>query len=505
MSAIWRELKRRNVIKVAIAYFIVGWILIEVSSVIAPALLLPPWTDRLITILVMLGFPLALVLSWLFDMTTDGIRRDSRDAGFSKKQETATAAPTMAPPDADAAAAAVAVLPFDDLGDAADEKLGDGVATEIHDRLSKLHRLRVASRRSAFRFRGADHSLQEISTALNVRYVLSGSVMRSGDRVRIIAELDDVSQDAQVWSQRFERDLDNVLLILSDIADAVVGAFGGKRLQLEMREAGERDTENADAWQLVQTARSIVLSRGAAGIADAEAMLTRAIELDESYAVAHAALASVIAERILNGASEALDDDSERASMFVARASELAPEDSYVLKSGGMVLATIGEASAAIAKLEKCVEIAPYDFGAWGYLGWPLTARGRVDDLDRLDGTLERIASVAPEHPGLPFWIYHRAVSSVCRDDLERARDLSSQALARNDGLPWVWMNHANLLARLGASDEARDAVDKALSKNPLMTPAHYVAQIRRMSEDCGFVQQRISGLEAIGSIPDDA
>jgi len=499
MLTFWRELRRRNVIQVGVAYFFVGWLLIEMASVVAPALLLPSWTDRLITVLVITGFPLALVLSWLFDVTPDGIRRERKadEDGLPEEPAPEGGVPASVPD----SIAAVAVLPFDNLGDAADTYLGDGVATEIHDRLSKLQRLRIASRRSAFRFRDGDHSLGDIAQTLNVRYVLSGSVMRSDNKVRVIAELDDVNQDAQVWSQRFERELVDVLPMMAEIADAVVGAFGGKRQQLEMHEAGNRNTDDADAWQLVQSARSIVLSRGASAIDEAEQMLGRALELDPDYAVAQAALASVIAERILTGASESLDGDIERARRAIGQASELLPEDADVLKTSGMVLATIGEPGRAVEVLDHCIGLAPYDFGAWGYFGWPLTARGRQEDIDRLEEILERILSIAPDHPGVPYWLHHRSVAETCRNDLEAAREYSRQALAKHRGLPWIWMNAANVSACLGDVDAARSGVSEARKRNRHMTPEHYARQILLMSENGGFSEARTRGLREAGLI----
>ena len=186
------ELRRRKVLRVAVVYAAVGWILIEVTTVVFPALMLPEWTDRLIVVLILLGFPLAIILTWVFDITPAGIERtaelvetDERDAG---SQVTARPGyPLPGPPTIDAAVASVAVLPFDDLSPGGGHAvLANGIATEIHSTLNKMHRIRVAPRRSSFQLADGDDAVEEIARALNVRYILSGSLMRDDDRIRVI-------------------------------------------------------------------------------------------------------------------------------------------------------------------------------------------------------------------------------------------------------------------------------------------------------------------------------
>ncbi len=493
ISSFFSQLRRRKVIRVTVAYAVVAWVLVEVSSVILPALLVPDWVFRLVVILALLGIVPAVVLSWIFDWTPRGIERTD------DTQVSATRAQADGPPAAGDALASVAVLPFTDLSTGAGlGTLGDGIAAEIHSRLSKLHRVRVAARRSSLQFRNSDASLGEISTALNARYVLSGNLLGSGDRLRIIAELDDAKQNTQLWSRTYESDTDDVLKLMSDIAEAVVGAFGGERLRSEINRAILQPTESLDAWGLVQKARGYVLHYSRDSMNDAEKLLRSAIELDPGYAAAHAALGSVLAERVLNGFSDNMDADSSEAMAASRAALAKASEDPFVLKLGGMVSSVCGDPQRAIELLRSSVGIAPYDFGAWGYLGWPLTATGRADDLLEVHRIMDQIIGTAPEHPGIGYWLYHKSAAYTCQGELDAAREFAGKAVKQHQGLSWVWLSFANVLGRLGDVDEARRAIARAAQINECMTPSHFIDRIRVMSASDAVVHGRAAGLQAI-------
>ena len=506
LADFWLQLKRRRVIRSALAYFVIGWILIEVTSVIEPTLMLPEWTTRLVTVLVLLGFPLTMIMAWIFDVTPTGIERTPANDPELALPDQRQPAALLAPPDLDDAIASVAVLPFECLSsDERQRMLAEGLATEIHSKLSKLHRVRVAARRAAFNFGGLDTPLKEVAATLQVRYVLSGNLLADGDRVRIIAELDDASDDSQIWSERFERNLNELLPVMEEIADAVVAGFGGERFRAEMDQAKERDTDNLDAWQLVQKARGRVLEYTSSGFDQAEKPLARAIELDSNYAAARAMLGSLLGERILNACSDDIDADSDRARQEIATATELAPQDSFVLKMSGMVWATLGEASRAADALKAAVGLAPYDFGAWGYLGWPLTARGRSADLEELNTILTRVLSLAPSHPGAAYWLHHRAVALTCAGDPAAAVEFSEQAVKQHSSISWGWLAHANILGSLDRPDQARRASESAKRANPQLSCDYFAAQIARMSEDGAeeFVASRTEGLRRAGLLSD--
>lgn len=497
------ELRRRKVPKVAVVYAAIGWGLTEIASVVFPTLMLPEWTVRLVLILIVMGFPLVIALTWVFDITPSGIERTkelpepdtdaagSRTAGLSADL-------SNAPPTNDQAIASVAVLPFDDLSPSGGQiMLAHGIATEIHCTLNKMHRIRVAPRRSSFNLAGSDAALEEIAKTLDVRYVLSGSLMRHDNSIRVIAEVDDAIERSQIWSGVYERDFDDLLTVQAEIAEEIVAAFGGERQRAEIRRAQTIPTENLDAWSLVQRARQYILNYGQQSLDEAESLLLKGIELDPDYAAAHAALGSVLAEQILNGYRDDPEAACKRAVEALRRASALASRDAFVLKMSGMVWAICGDPEQSVRSLRASVELAPFDFGAWGYLGWPLVARGTVEDLEEVHEIIGRLLKLASGHSGIPYWLFHRSAAFLCQDDLQQAEAFARQALDKESELPWIWVHHANLLGLLGRRKEAQDSAGKARQINDAMTPEHYAARVRAMGGSEETTRKRIDGLVA--------
>ena len=496
MQSFFEELKRRRVLSAATAYFVVGWLIIEVSSVIIPTLLLPDWSMRLITILIIIGFPFAIALSWIYDFTSKGIEKTAAiDAEIDAPAEPSKASiPTQTtkntPP-------SVAILPFEVFS--TDEEqivFAQGITTEIHSLLARHESIQVVSRRAVAKY--AD-DLEGLVEKHGVGYILSGNVAFEQDRVRIIAELDDAKDDVQLWSQRFEKPLQGRLAIFVDISEAVVAGFGVERLRSEFKHARESNPENSDAWHLVQKARAHLLEPSTQTYKEARAWLKQATDDAPDYALAHASLAYAIGEAILNGnTDDNISADTTEIHNAIDKAVSLAPSDPVVLKMAGMALSVVGEPTSALTHINRAIEIAPHDFGSKGYLGWPLTARGQQADIEQLLTVLEHILEQAPDHPGAPFWQHHQAVALSCIDDLQTAQQKASNASFNAPTQSLILMNLANIQGRLGNLDDAHTCLKQALNLNSAMTPSHYIAQVERMNEGLGFVAARTDGLRQV-------
>ncbi len=211
------ELKRRRVYTVAIAYVVAGWALAQGIAQVLPVFDIPIWVVRLIVILIVLGFPVALILSWFFDLTRYGVVR-TLDATPEPRIDSAETA--------DLFEKSIAVLPFSDVtsGEQRDY-FGDGIAEEILSALAKIDGLRVAARRSSFWFKDKKATVREIADALNVEHVLEGSVRRDGNRVRITAELTDCCNGFTLWSETFERQFQGIFALEDEITRAIVDAL----------------------------------------------------------------------------------------------------------------------------------------------------------------------------------------------------------------------------------------------------------------------------------------
>src|SRR5213596_65579 len=208
------ELKRRKVYSVAVTYAVVGWLLIQIATQVFPPFDIPNWAERLVILAIIIGFPIALVLGWLFDFTRHGIVRTA-DLSSETRIEIS--------PLADSTEKSIAVLPFNDLSPAKDHAyFGEGTAEELLGALAKVDGLRVAARRSSFWFKDKEAELTEIATKLNVDHVLEGSVRRDGNRVRITAELIDACDGFTIWSETYEREMHGIFALQDEITRSIV-------------------------------------------------------------------------------------------------------------------------------------------------------------------------------------------------------------------------------------------------------------------------------------------
>jgi len=324
---IWRmsffeELKRRNVIRVAIAYAVAAWLMIEISATTFPMLRLPDWSATLVTVLLMIGLPVALIFAWAFELTPEGIKKEKdvdRDHSITqltgrKLDFVIIAALAVAlvffvsthqwgeeqAGDSDIADAAgeeqsVAVLAFVNMSDdPGNEYFSDGISEELLNVLVKVEGLRVASRTSSFAFKGKDTSITNIGKALDVRHVLEGSVRKAGNTVRITAQLIDVRTDSHLWSATYDRELEDIFAIQDEISAQIVRALKialGAGEQEAMSRA-QNPTENLEAYELYLQGRYFWQRRGEDNIRRAISLFEQATTLDPMFARAWSSLAA---------------------------------------------------------------------------------------------------------------------------------------------------------------------------------------------------------------------
>ena len=238
LKKFFAELKRRKVYTVAVTYAVVGWLLIQVVTQVFPPFEIPNWVERLVIVAVVLGFPIALVLAWIYDFTGHGIVR-TEDAQPETKLEITDSA--------NSAEKSIAVLAFNDLSPEKDHAyFGEGIAEELLGALAKVDGLRVAARRSSFWFKDKEANLREIAANLNVDHVVEGSVRRDGNRVRVTAELIDARGGFTIWSETYEREMHGIFALQDDITHAIVDTL---KLKLAISPPpASRSTDAYDAY-----------------------------------------------------------------------------------------------------------------------------------------------------------------------------------------------------------------------------------------------------------------
>jgi TolB-like protein/Flp pilus assembly protein TadD len=365
------ELKRRHVFRIAIAYVVVSWLVLQVSDVILNNISAPAWVFRVIMLLVGIGFPLVLVFAWAFELTPEGLRRE-RPADDIAPEATATAGgdavaegntvDESAPEGARVpASASVAVLPFVNMsGNPENEYFSDGLSEELLNMLAKVEALKVAARTSSFHFKGRTGDVADIARQLGVAAVLEGSVRQSGARVRITTQLINASDGYHLWSETFDRELDDIFAVQDEIAAAVVDALKLKLLGRDgarIDAGGTADPEAFKAYLKGKHYRNKGSDRGA--LDKAVAAFRHAIELDPGYARAWAGLAFALEGLATNNFAD-LDQVVAQADAAASKAIELAPDlaDGYQVRSN-IALAYHLDKTVALEAIEKAMALDP--------------------------------------------------------------------------------------------------------------------------------------------------
>src|SRR5438067_1061980 len=309
MSGFFEELQRRKVYRVAAAYIIAAGFIIQIGSAVFPAWDLPNWTLRLVVVVLLMGFPIALILAWAYDVTPQGIQITKAPAGVHRRRNIIT---LIAAGLAISAVAgfflfprasgrnvekSIAVLPFQSLSDEKENAyFADGIQDDILTNLSKIGDLKVISRMSVMSYRGdALRNAREIGKALGVATLLEGSVRRSGNRVRVNVQLINANNDEHIWAEDYDRDLTDVFAIQTDLAQKIASALQAKLSPNEKARLDRRPTQNPDAYlvflQAHDYANRIDMFHDTS--LKAEPLFEQAIKLDPNFALAFASLSMV--------------------------------------------------------------------------------------------------------------------------------------------------------------------------------------------------------------------
>jgi len=454
------ELNRRNVFRVAIAYVVTAWLIAQVAGLAADSFGAPAWVMKMIITMLALGAPIALVMAWAYELTPGGLRRDSgtaaRPAPGGKLdrsiiivlvaalayfawdkfildpqrdeallESVSTQSVEILPQNA---GQSIAVLSFVNMSDdSGNEYFSDGLSEELLNLLVKIPELRVAARTSSFSFKDKDVMISQIGQELNVRYVLEGSVRKAGDQIRVTAQLIKADDGFHLWSETFDRNLDDIFVVQDEIAAAVVRGLkvtllgelpeqrptdpeaytlylqgiyfvnrGGKenaqRAVQVLKQALAIDPEYAPAWSELSYSYSRLEYYGGLsldeGIELAMHALNKALEIDDQLAPAWASLAWM---------KRTVFWDWQGARAAIEKAQQLEPNNAQVISTAASIASTFGEHDKAIELFERNVESNPLSLSTLTALGNRYLAVGRHVEARTL---YERVLALNPEYPG---------------------------------------------------------------------------------------------------------
>jgi adenylate cyclase len=379
LKTFWSELRRRKVVKAAIVYVVVAWLLIQIAEVIFEPLKLPDWSLTLVIVLAALGFPLALVLAWAFEMSPEGLQRDRAqvpDRGASPEETREDEKSTT-----DAARIrkderrAIAVLPLANMsGDPENEFFSDGITEEILNLLAKQPDLRVVSRTSSFSFKNTTLDVPAIARKLGVDIVLEGSVRRAGNRVRIVAQLIDAANDAHLWSDSYDRELEDIFAVQTDIAKRIVDAMN---LDPDACVECGGNTSDIAAYDYYLRGRQYFHQVTATGFRFAREMFQKAIDADPGFARAYAGLANL--ESFTAQWIDPTPQPLEAADAASHKALELAPDLPEAHSARGFALSVNGSFDAAAEEFEKALQLDPMNYESLYLYGRTRFAEGNLE------------------------------------------------------------------------------------------------------------------------------
>jgi TolB-like protein len=448
------ELKRRNVFRVGVAYVICAWVIAQVADLVLENIEAPDWVMQAIMLVLAIGFPLALIFAWAFELTPEGIKRESDvDPGGSVTKRTGRKldfliiavlavgiiyfavdkfvlqpAPEPTEVIAEAVPAAepttqvktIAVLPFANMsGDPEQEFFSDGISEELLNVLAKVKGLRVTSRTSAFAFKGKDITTPEIAEKLGVKHVLEGSVRMAGDRVRITTQLIEVETDSHLWSESYDRELADIFAVQDEIAAKVGEALKIALLGADARPIRPSHETSIEAYSDYLLARQKLANMTYVNAEESERLLKSVIERDPEYAPAYAALAGT-----------------------------------YRTMAGwGMFPPS--EASARMMPLvDQALMLDDRLAEAWQHLAY---IRWASDDLEGAHSAEERALELDPPNP---LVLRSQIARWTWTHESERALAYANQLLRVDPLSPWSLRLIANLYARLDRFDDMERMIE---------------------------------------------
>jgi TolB-like protein/tetratricopeptide (TPR) repeat protein len=514
------ELKRRNVYKVAVTYAVVGWVIAQIATQIFPFLEIPNWVVRLVIVLIAIGFPIALVIAWAFEITPQGIERtevaDTMPAVPGQRKRvwiyvvivgaaismalfflgryTAGSATLRQSEAATVSAKSIAVLPFDNLSRDPDNAFfAEGVQDEILTRLAKIADLKVIARTSTQKFKSAPADLRDVAKQLDVTNILEGSVQKVNDQVRVNVQLINALTNAHLWAEIYDRKLTDIFAVESDIAKTIADQLQAKLTGSEKQMMAAQPTTDTTAYELYHKGRSLWGKRTGDNIPKAIAFFEQAIARDPNYALAYAGLAGAyILSPFYTGADRR--EAGSKAKEAALKALRLDPNLAEAHAALGKVLFFSEiDLAGAMREYKRAIELKPNDADAhhW-FSNDSLAALGQFDEAiaeGKRSVELDPLSIVINADLGETFFYARRFDEAVAQ--LRKTLEID----------PTSFYAHYNLGIALQAKGDLPGAIAeyekaKQLSDNP--TVATFWAQAKAHAGDKDAARRMLSELDEI-------
>jgi TolB-like protein/Tfp pilus assembly protein PilF len=407
-SNFFGELKRRNVYKVAVAYAVVAWLLMQIASQIFPFFEIPNWAVRLVVLLLLIGFPISLIIAWAFEATPEGIKRTKaadaagqRSRGgawiyivligavlsvglfFVGRYTAGNATPRQSEPATAVPEKSIAVLPLvNESGDPRDEYFSDGLSEELIAALAQISGLKVIGRSSSFRFKDRKEEPKTIGEKLGVSTLLEGTVRKQGERVRIVAELVNVADGIELWTRTFDRELKDIFAVQEEIARAVAESLKVTLLGLDTTSAQRAPLNNVEAHNAYLQGHFRSQRRNLDDYRKAVDYFDQAIRLDPDYALAYAERSEALT--LIGDLSGQREPAWSKARSDAEKAVAIAPALAEAHAALGWVRFFVDwKFAEGLTELKRAKELSPSNPTANDLLARVIVYLGRIDEAER--------------------------------------------------------------------------------------------------------------------------
>ncbi len=507
MATFWEELKRRKVVRVAITYAVVSWLLIQVADVVLGNIGAPSWVFQTILLLLVIGFPVAIIIAWAFQLTPDGLQKDEPGGGSEQRaalfaivlvslffagavlwhqwgdQDTTPAGETDEIVQVRQSNPVLAVLPFANMSSSPEnEYVADGMTEDIITLLAQAPGVEVIARNSTFQYKNQNPDVRDVGNDLGADYVVEGSIRPMGERVRVTVQVIETDSGSHIWAEQYDRPLTEFFDVQDEVSVGVAAAVGDAVFREEYYAANQSRTTNLTAWVLAS--RADVNFNLTSPTDESTLELARdAVALDPEYALAHAVLSRSLAiislgfgwpnlEHLMPGAT-GFRAEAEAEARLAAR---LAPDDPKVLAFQAIALLWTGHPEEALSVSERVTRISPSYAEGLAYYADILIHNGRSREAIAY---FDKAIRLTPDAPQVGFYHFLRGEALMHHGNFLAAEE--ALILARRNyqvDNPVILQYLAGTQLRLGKADEAKSTLQQITDPTALS-----ISDQRRMME----------------------
>jgi TolB-like protein/Flp pilus assembly protein TadD len=497
MATFWEELKRRKVVRVAITYAVVSWLLIQIADVVINNIGAPRWVFQTILLLLVVGFPVAIIIAWAFQLTPDGLKKEEFN-GPSKQRLPVFAiilatlafgsaalwlqmggreiSPINATQDSATARQTnpmLAILPFTNMSSSPEnEYIADGMTEDIITLLAQSPSVEVIARNSTFKYKNQSPDVRDVGRDLGADYVVEGSIRPIGERIRVTVQVIETSSGSHIWAEQYDRTMTEFFDVQDEVSIGVAAAVGDAVFREEYNAINQSRTDNLTAWMLASRA-DVDFNLGTPTSESTIELARAAVAIDPEFALAHAVLGRSLAIVSLSFGWPDLETLRPGATSYRAEAeaearlaARLAPDDPKVLAFQAITLLWTGHPEEALSIAERVTRISPSYAEGLAYYADILIHNGRSQESIPY---FDKAIRLTPDAPQLGFYHFLLGEALMHHGNFEAAEDaLNIAKRTFHDGSAVVLHHLAGTQLMLGKADEAKLTLEESVGSETL-------------------------------------